>query len=51
MPIEIFRWAKNPDPEFSSVAAAGIIVLLGILLIVNGVALYVRHRAGRRLNW
>lgn len=51
MPIEVFAWAKQPDERFRAVAAAGIVVLLGLLLLINGIAMYVRYRAGRRLKW
>lgn len=51
MPIEVFSWARQPDDRFRAVAAAGIVVLLGLLLVINGVAMVVRYRAGRKLKW
>lgn len=47
MPIQIFNWASRPQPEFQSVAAAGIIVLLAVLLGMNAVVVLLRNRAER----
>lgn len=44
MPMQIFDWAKLPQSEFQNIAAAGIIVLLAVLLSMNAVAIYIRHR-------
>ncbi len=44
MPIQIFNWASRPQPAFHDLAAAGIIVLLGFLLICNAAAIYLRSR-------
>jgi phosphate transport system permease protein len=38
MPIQIFNWASQPQKEFSDLAAAGIVVLLAILLSMNALA-------------
>lgn len=51
LPIQIFNWASRPQEEFRAVAAAGIIVLLAILLSMNALAIVIRHRAGRNLTW
>ena len=48
LPIQIFNWASRPQDEFHQVAAAGIIVLLVVLLMMNGVAIWIRHWAERR---
>ena len=44
MPIQIFNWVSRPQDEFRSLAAAGIIILLLILLGMNSVAIYLRNR-------
>jgi phosphate transport system permease protein len=44
LPIQIFNWISQPQEEFQLLAAAGIIVLLGILLVMNSVAIYLRNR-------
>ncbi|SDQ58724.1 phosphate ABC transporter permease PstA [Natronobacterium texcoconense] len=44
MPMQIFEWAKLPEDDFQHVAAAGIVVLLTVLLLMNAVAIYIRNR-------
>jgi phosphate transport system permease protein len=44
LPIQIFGWISDPQAEFKSLAAAGIIVLMAILLAMNGVAIWLRNR-------
>jgi phosphate transport system permease protein len=44
MPIQIFNWASRPQADFQQVAAAGSILLLGVLVIMNSVAIYLRNR-------
>lgn len=51
MPIEVFSWARQPDDRFRAVAASGIVVLLILLLVINGAAMYFRYRAGKKLHW
>jgi phosphate transport system permease protein len=48
MPLQIFNWVASPRAEFRELAAAGIIVLLGTLLLMNAVAIYLRNRFSRR---
>ncbi len=45
MPLQIFNWAGKPQQEFRSVAAAGIIVLLVVLLSFNALAVFIRQKA------
>jgi phosphate transport system permease protein len=42
LPIQIFNWISRPQAEFHEVAAAGILVLLAVLLSMNGVAVLLR---------
>ncbi|HXG89986.1 MAG TPA: phosphate ABC transporter permease PstA [Vicinamibacterales bacterium] len=44
LPIQIFNWVSRPQAEFQENAAAGIIVLLGLLLIMNAAAIFLRDR-------
>ncbi|MFP8891679.1 phosphate ABC transporter permease PstA [Natrialbaceae archaeon A-CW2] len=44
MPMMIFEWATLPQPGFQHVAAAGIVVLLTILLLMNAIAIFIRNR-------
>lgn len=49
MPIQIFNWASQPQAEFQNVAAAGIILLLIMLLSMNAFAIYLRNKYQRKL--
>lgn len=48
LPIQIFNWVSRPQQEFHALAAAGIVVLLAVLLLMNGLAIYIRHKTERR---
>ena len=50
MPIQIYNWISRPQQEFHDLAAAGIIVLLAVLLIMNATAIYIRNKTERRLK-
>lgn len=47
LPIQIFNWASRPQEDFHQLAAAGIIVLLATLLLMNATAVWIRQRAER----
>ena len=51
LPIQIFNWSSRPQQEFYSLAAAGIIVLLVVLLTMNAAAILIRYRAQKNLRW
>lgn len=51
LPIQIFHWVSRPDPGFIINAAAGIIILLGITFLFNGVAVYLRYRWQKKTKW
>ena len=51
LPIQIFNWISKPQDEFHDLAAAGIIVLLAVLLSINALAIYLRQRLRRKLQW
>jgi phosphate transport system permease protein len=44
LPIQIFNWISRPVQGFHVAAAAAIIVLLGITLLMNAVAIWLRRR-------
>jgi phosphate transport system permease protein len=48
MPIQIFNWVSRPQAEYQRVAAAGIILLLGMLLAMNAIAVLLRNRFEKR---
>jgi phosphate transport system permease protein len=49
LPIQIFQWIARPQEDFHFLAAAGIIVLLGLLLTMNAFAIWLRNRYEK--NW
>jgi phosphate transport system permease protein len=48
LPIQIFNWTSKPQAEFHDLAAAGIIILLAMLLTMNSVAIVLRQRLRKR---
>lgn len=50
LPIQIFNWVSRPQEAFIANAAAGIIVLLGIMLCINAVAVVLRDRLQQRFR-
>jgi phosphate transport system permease protein len=48
MPVQIFNYVTRPQDEFRVVSAAGIIVLLALLLLINSFAIWLRNRYQRR---
>jgi phosphate transport system permease protein len=44
IPIQIYNWASRPQEAFQQTAAAGIVVLLAILLPVNLLALFIKQK-------
>jgi phosphate transport system permease protein len=48
LPVQIYQWIARPQEEFRLLAAAGIIVLLAILLTMNAFAIWLRNRYQRR---
>jgi len=51
LPIQIFNWASRPQAEFHEVAAAGIIVLLTVLILMNGFAILLRNYANKKYDF
>lgn len=43
MPIQIFNWTGRPQEGFHELAAATSIVLLVLLVVMNGIAIYIRN--------
>jgi phosphate transport system permease protein len=44
LPIQIFDWISRPQPEFQQLAAAGIVVLMVVLMVMNGAAIWLRNK-------
>jgi phosphate transport system permease protein len=51
LPIQIFNWVSRPQAGFHAIAASAIIVLLVVLLGMNALAVYLRDRARRSVQW
>jgi phosphate transport system permease protein len=48
LPIQIFNWVSRPQAAFKDNAAAGILVLLALLLTMNAIAIVLRDRYQRK---
>jgi len=48
LPVQIYNYATRPQEEFQALAAAGIIVMLVVLLAMNSVAIWLRNRYEQR---
>jgi len=44
LPLQIYNWISRPQEEFHALAAAGILVLLALLLTMNAAAILLRNR-------
>jgi phosphate transport system permease protein len=51
LPIQIFNWTSRPQPEFQINASAGIIVLLFITFLMNGISIYLRNKWQKKVKW
>ncbi len=51
LPIQIFNWSSRPQKDFHELAAAGIIVLLVVLLLMNATAIAIRNRSQKNQPW
>jgi phosphate ABC transporter permease subunit PstA len=48
LPIQIFNWTAESQEEYQTAAAAAIVVLLAMVLLLNGLAIYIRNHFQRR---
>jgi phosphate transport system permease protein len=44
MPVVIFNWVKQSQPEFQTLAAAGVLLLIALLIVMNSFAIWLRNR-------
>ncbi len=51
MPMQIFNWVSRPQHEFLVNGAAAIIILLVITFAMNGIAIYLRNKWQKKVNW
>ncbi|HCG91685.1 MAG TPA: phosphate ABC transporter permease PtsA [Dehalococcoidia bacterium] len=50
LPIQIFNWVSRPQEGFHEIAAAGIIVLLITLILMNSLALFLRNKFTNKMD-
>ena len=50
LPIQIYSWVSRPQVEFQANAAAGILVLMTLLLSMNAVAIWLRERYQKKVS-
>ncbi len=48
LPVQIFLWADSPERAFLEKVSGAILVLLGFLIVMNGVAIWLRQRFEKR---
>jgi phosphate transport system permease protein len=51
MPIQMFNWVSRPDQAFQANAAAAGAILLAMTLLMNAIAIYIRYRFRKKINW
>ena len=51
MPIQMFNWTSRPEAAFQVNAAAAGFILVLMTLAMNGLAIWLRYRLRRNLNW
>lgn len=51
LPIQIYNWIGQAKGVYEHKAAAGILVLLAVLLLMNAAAIIIRNRYQKALNW
>ena len=51
LPIQVFNWTSRPQAAFIENAAAGIVVLLLITFLLNGIAIYLRNRWYKKIRY
>jgi phosphate transport system permease protein len=51
MPIQIFNWTSRPEVAFQQNASAAALVLVGMTLLMNAIAIWLRYRLRRNLKW
>ncbi len=51
LPLQIYHWTGDAKSDFHHLAAAGIMVLLVVLITINAGAVFLRSRLGRHNRW
>ncbi len=48
LPVQVYLWADSPERAFVAKTAAAVLVLLVFLVVMNGIAIYLRKKFERR---
>ena len=48
LPVQVYLWADSPERAFVAKTAAAVLVLLVFLVVMNGIAIYLRNKFERR---
>lgn len=51
MPIQMFNWTSRPEAAFLTNAAAAGFILVLMTLVMNGLAIWLRYRLRKNINW
>jgi len=51
LPLQVFGWISRPQADFQGIAAATIIVMLVMIFFLNALALIIRARLSRNIQW
>ena len=51
LPIQVYQWASRPQAAFQGIAAATILVMLFLIVTLNGLAILIRNRLSRNIQW
>ncbi|MQY51163.1 phosphate ABC transporter permease PstA [Rhodocyclus tenuis] len=51
MPIQMFNWTSRPEAAFATNAAAAGFILVLMTLAMNGLAIWLRYRLRKSINW
>jgi phosphate transport system permease protein len=48
LPTIVFAWARQPNAAFRGLTSAAIVILLGVILVANAAAIFLRNRYDRK---
>ncbi|MDZ7652397.1 MAG: phosphate ABC transporter permease PstA [Burkholderiaceae bacterium] len=51
LPIQMYNWVSRPDKAFQLNAAAAGVILMGMTLVMNGLAIYLRYQVRKNIKW
>lgn len=51
LPLQIYNWTGEANEDFHTAAAAAIVVLLTVLICMNALAVTLRYRLSKRIQW